>query len=52
MAEQFVTANKTTESPEGGLSAVDVRGAPIAVASAAGAYYAFDDTLEKRAGQR
>ena len=52
MAEQFVTANKTTESPEGGLTAIDVRGAPIAVASPAVTYYAFHDTLEKRTGQR
>jgi nitrite reductase/ring-hydroxylating ferredoxin subunit len=52
MADQFVTASKTTESHEGGLTAVDVRGAPIAVASATGTYYAFHDTLEKRTGQR
>ena len=47
MAEQFVTAIKTTEIPEGGLTAVDVRGSPIAVASVAGAYYAFDDTCTR-----
>jgi hypothetical protein len=52
MAEQFVTANKTTESPEGGLTAVAVRGAPIALASAASTDYAFHDTLEKRTGRR
>jgi nitrite reductase/ring-hydroxylating ferredoxin subunit len=44
MAPQFVTAIKTTDIPEGGLTAIDVRGTRIAVANVAGVYYAFDDT--------
>ena len=43
MAKDFVTAIKTTEIPAGGVTAIDVRGARIAVANVGGTYYAFDD---------
>lgn len=43
MAAEFVTATKTSEIPVGGVTAIDVRGARIAVANVGGTYYAFDD---------
>jgi 3-phenylpropionate/trans-cinnamate dioxygenase ferredoxin subunit len=43
MATEFVTAIKTSEIPAERVTAVDVRGTRIAVASVAGTYYAFDD---------
>lgn len=43
MAE-FVTTIKTSEIPPGGVKAIDVRGARIAVANVDGTFYAFDDT--------
>src|SRR5512145_649306 len=43
MAPEFVTASKTSEIPAGSVTAVDVRGTRIAVASVGGLYYAFDD---------
>ena len=44
MTAEFVTAVQTSEIPEGGIAAVDVRGTRIAVANVGGTYYAFDDT--------
>jgi nitrite reductase/ring-hydroxylating ferredoxin subunit len=41
---EFVTTIKTSEIPVGGVTAIDVRGARIAVANVGGTYYAFDDT--------
>jgi 3-phenylpropionate/trans-cinnamate dioxygenase ferredoxin subunit len=43
MATEFVTAIKTNEIPDGGLTAIDVRGTRVAVANVGGTYYAFDD---------
>jgi nitrite reductase/ring-hydroxylating ferredoxin subunit len=43
MATEFVTAIKTSEVPEGRVTAIDVRGTRIAVANVSGTYYAFDD---------
>ncbi|MGH9382752.1 MAG: Rieske (2Fe-2S) protein [Vicinamibacterales bacterium] len=43
MAAEFVTTIKTNEIPEGGVTAIDVRGTRIAVANVGGAYYAFED---------
>ncbi len=44
MAAEFVTAIRTDAIPVGGLTAVEVRGTPIAVANVGGTFYAFDDT--------
>lgn len=43
MASEFVTAVTTNEIPVGEVKAFVVRGARVAVANVAGAYYAFDD---------
>ena len=43
MAAEFVTTIKTNEIPAGGVTAIEVRGARIAVANVGGIYYAFDD---------
>ena len=44
-----VTVLKTTDVPEGTITAVDVRGTRVAVANVGGAYYAFDDTCTHEA---
>ena len=43
MATEFVKAINTSEVPVDGVTAIDVRGTRIAVASVNGTYYAFDD---------
>ena len=43
MAAEFVATIKTNEVPTGGVTAIEVRGARIAVANVGGTYYAFDD---------
>lgn len=43
MAAEFVATIKTNEIPVGGVTAIEVRGARIAVANVGGTYYAFDD---------
>jgi 3-phenylpropionate/trans-cinnamate dioxygenase ferredoxin subunit len=48
MATETVTTIKASEIPEGGLEAVDVRGARIAIANIGGTYYAFDDACTHR----
>ena len=43
MAAEFVATIKTNEIPADGVTAIEVRGARIAVANVGGTYYAFDD---------
>ena len=43
MAAEFVATIKTNEIPAGGVTAIEVHGARIAVANVGGTYYAFDD---------
>src|SRR5687768_8981588 len=43
MATEFVTAIKASEIPAVSITAIDVRGARVAVANGAGTYDAFDD---------
>lgn len=45
---EFVTVTNAVDLEDGGLAAFEVRGNRIALASAAGTLYAFDDTCTHR----